>query len=158
MSELADSTCLVCDWRVPAPADSTRLMGASSASEPADLTRVSEPADQTRLMAVSDPADPTRSISMSDPALVPKCNDDVSSESDVFTDSTEAALTAQDLLPIPPNAESAFLATSDPLVGAALVFRVTVMLSGPLESELPRMNIFWCAGGGEIVTSDDCWG
>lgn len=134
MSEPADPTCLMFVWRVLAPADSTRLMGASS---------------------VSEPADPTRLMDASDPTLVPMCNDATSSESDIFADSTEAA---PDLLPISPNVDPASLVTSDPLVVTALRFRLMVMLSGPLESELPLMKIFWCAGGGEISTGDDCWG
>lgn len=103
-----------------------------------------------RLIGVSELADPTRLIGCSvlyDPALVPKC-DEVSSESEFFIDSTET------VLPIPKDADSALSVTSDPLSG----FRVMVMLSGPLESELARMNIFWWDAGGEMATGEVCWG
>jgi hypothetical protein len=114
-------------WEVLELADPIRLMGVSSVSDPADPTRpmgasiASDPAKLTRLMGV---------VCVSD-------LDEVSSESDAFMEPLGAALLA-DFLQISPEMKVADSALSDPLVG----LRVMVMLSGPLESELPRMNIF----------------
>lgn len=123
---------------------------------------VLEPVDPMRPMGASrpsDPADPTRSMGVSEPG----CAEEMSSESDTLKESAEASLTA---LPVRPTAEtredSASSLNSAPLVGGALGFIEMMMLSGPLESELPLMNIFWCVGGGEMVTGEeDCgrgWG
>lgn len=96
---------------------------------------VFELADPTRLMAASR---------VSDPALVLKFNA-VSSASETLMDSALTPL--PDRLPSPPeskDADSALSATCDPRFGVPLSdLRAMVMLSGPLESELPRMNIFW---------------
>ena len=125
-------------------------LGGFFSDPPTDISElVLELADPTRL-----PREAESSIS-----LLPGGDEDTSSLGGLTSTLTFPCPLSHPDGPVDTKiADSAFLANSDPWSGALLLYGLSVMVSGPLDSELARMNIFWWAGGGDMSTGEVCWG